>query len=103
MWTGLIPTTGACSSGYSGDLCETDVDECLASPCLNGATCEDRAGSFYCQCQQNNDGQLCESGKFYCQCQLCESSKFRCVNQVSSKVVRVFFSVQTFDSVIRSP
>ena len=28
-----------CVEGYVGTDCETDRDDCLLSPCLNGATC----------------------------------------------------------------
>jgi hypothetical protein len=33
--------TCACPRGTSGRLCETDVNECLAQPCLNGGICTD--------------------------------------------------------------
>ena len=28
-----------CANGFGGALCGLDLDECLSSPCLNGATC----------------------------------------------------------------
>ena len=37
-----------CAIGYTGQLCDTDVDECLENPCLNGATCLNLNGSFEC-------------------------------------------------------
>ena len=36
--------------GYTGSICEIDVDECANNPCLNGATCVNEAGSFRCIC-----------------------------------------------------
>lgn len=36
--------------GYTGKTCEIDVDECANSPCTNGATCVNEAGSFRCMC-----------------------------------------------------
>ncbi|XP_044152911.1 protein HEG homolog 1 [Bufo gargarizans] len=39
-----------CPSSWSGDLCNTDVDECLSSPCPAPSTCLNSRGSFSCQC-----------------------------------------------------
>ena len=37
------------------------VDECLSSPCQNGATCIDRVFGFQCTCQPGWSGKLCEN------------------------------------------
>ena len=29
----------SCSIGYTGENCETDIDECNMGPCLNNGTC----------------------------------------------------------------
>ena len=29
----------SCSIGYTGENCETDIDECSMKPCLNSGTC----------------------------------------------------------------
>ncbi|XP_040295360.1 protein HEG homolog 1 isoform X2 [Bufo bufo] len=39
-----------CPSSWSGDLCNTDVDECLSTPCPAPSTCLNSRGSFSCQC-----------------------------------------------------
>ncbi|KAG9468984.1 hypothetical protein GDO78_021460 [Eleutherodactylus coqui] len=39
-----------CPAAWSGDLCSTDVDECLSSPCPAPSTCLNTRGSFSCQC-----------------------------------------------------
>uniref|UniRef100_A0A8D0H4T8 Aggrecan core protein n=1 Tax=Sphenodon punctatus TaxID=8508 RepID=A0A8D0H4T8_SPHPU len=37
-----------------------DIDECHASPCLNGATCVDGIDSFKCLCLPSYGGDLCK-------------------------------------------
>ena len=39
-----------CSSGYAGDICEIDINECESDPCQNGGTCANTDGSFNCMC-----------------------------------------------------
>lgn len=59
----VLPLTRCqCSSGYTGRLCEVDVNECDPSPCLNGATCVDGQGSFTCRCPPGFNGTRCETG-----------------------------------------
>ncbi|XP_075714302.1 aggrecan core protein [Rhinoderma darwinii] len=49
-----------CSPGYGGDNCDIDIDECLPSPCVNGATCVDGIDSFKCLCLPSYGGDLCQ-------------------------------------------
>uniref|UniRef100_A0A8C8FAU5 Versican core protein n=1 Tax=Oncorhynchus tshawytscha TaxID=74940 RepID=A0A8C8FAU5_ONCTS len=51
-----------CPTGYTGQRCETDVDECQSNPCRNGATCMDGVNSFTCLCLPSYTGGLCEQG-----------------------------------------
>ena len=39
-----------CYNGFTGSSCNTDIDECLTSQCLNNATCVNTPGSYYCSC-----------------------------------------------------
>ncbi|XP_030579775.1 versican core protein [Archocentrus centrarchus] len=56
----------ACAAGYTGQHCETDVDECHSNPCLNGATCLDGVNSFTCLCLPSYTGELCEQDTETC-------------------------------------
>ncbi|XP_060115998.1 aggrecan core protein [Heteronotia binoei] len=52
--------TCLCPSGYMGDHCDIDTDECHSSPCLNGATCVDGIHTFKCLCLPSYGGDLCD-------------------------------------------
>ncbi|XP_073917577.1 aggrecan core protein isoform X1 [Castor canadensis] len=44
-----------------------DIDECLSSPCLNGATCLDAIDAFTCLCLPSYGGDLCEIDQEVCE------------------------------------
>lgn len=39
-------------SGFSGDMCQIDIDECSSTPCLNGAKCMDLPNGYECECAE---------------------------------------------------
>ena len=47
-------------AGWQGLNCNDDIDECLSSPCQNGATCYNTDGSYNCTCAEGYEGELCE-------------------------------------------
>lgn len=48
-----------CPAGFSGPVCQTDINECASGPCQNGATCLDATNGFTCTCVDGYTGVLC--------------------------------------------
>ena len=55
----------ACSAGYTGLLCEADVNECLSTPCLNGGTCNNLLNKFSCRCPPSFSSYNCKDSMIY--------------------------------------
>uniref|UniRef100_A0A5F9CIK6 Aggrecan core protein n=1 Tax=Oryctolagus cuniculus TaxID=9986 RepID=A0A5F9CIK6_RABIT len=66
-------TAGTAASPASADTpgepgpTTADIDECLSSPCVNGATCVDASDSFTCLCLPSYGGDLCETDQEVCE------------------------------------
>ncbi len=45
-----------CVTGYFGTLCNLDVNECEASPCLHDSVCINKPGGFICVCRTGFSG-----------------------------------------------
>ncbi|XP_069565680.1 versican core protein-like [Brachyistius frenatus] len=56
----------SCTLGYTGDRCETDIDECQSNPCRNGGTCVDGLAYFTCVCLPSYSGLFCEEDTETC-------------------------------------
>lgn len=48
-------------TGYSGDDCATNIDECAPRPCRNGGTCLDDVNDYHCACYPGFTGKNCET------------------------------------------
>lgn len=50
----IAPGTVQCDcreTGYEGDFCQTDRDECKGDPCKHGGVCLNEPGSYSCNCE----------------------------------------------------
>lgn len=54
-----------CITGFGGDQCETNFDDCAESPCINDAVCLDLIDGFECQCVEPYQGKTCDRSKSY--------------------------------------
>jgi hypothetical protein len=52
-----------CKTGYSGEKCEIQTDNCEASSCSHG-TCTSKISGFECNCEDEYTGEFCEISKF---------------------------------------
>ncbi|CAH1240249.1 NOTCH2 [Branchiostoma lanceolatum] len=74
--------TCECPVGFTGDLCEKNIDDCATTPCKNNATCVDLVDSFECVCDRGYTGLLCESDLDLCHPNPCPYG-WVCVDNVS--------------------
>uniref|UniRef100_A0A3B4U7M0 Protein crumbs homolog 1-like n=1 Tax=Seriola dumerili TaxID=41447 RepID=A0A3B4U7M0_SERDU len=62
----------SCSSGWEGELCETEINECSSGPCVYG-TCKDLLADYQCDCEPGYTGKDCQE-------ELDNCLEFSCVN-----------------------
>ncbi|XP_052789115.1 epidermal growth factor-like protein 7 [Mya arenaria] len=59
----LKPEMCSCRQGYTGSMCDTDIDECQSADNGCHQICKNTAGSYMCACQQGfilqADGRTC--------------------------------------------
>lgn len=58
--------TCLCAPGFTGPLCETNIDDCAEHQCQNGAICVDGVQSYKCICRDpTTSGEFCEQLNSY--------------------------------------
>lgn len=62
-----------CPTGFTGDNCESDIDDCVVNPCLNGGSCVDDVNSFRCACVPGFMGSLCQTNVDDCLTKPCSN------------------------------
>lgn len=68
----LFNTFGCiCNSGWEGDQCEMDTDDCASQPCVHGS-CKDYLAGFQCNCHLGYAGTLCDEDIDECEHHNCE-------------------------------
>lgn len=80
-----------CAIGWKGRNCDTDIDECISLPCMNGATCYDSTnrpsvnyGQLVCSCTPGFTGIHCQTDIDECQSLPCRGQQIfdRCTDIV---------------------
>jgi len=55
-----------CVTGWEGQNCDINTDDCTPDPCENGATCNDQLNGFTCSCVEGFEGTMCETNHNDC-------------------------------------
>ena len=58
--------------GFTGLLCNEQIDECALNPCVNG-TCHDKVNGFECECLPGFTGVKCEININECESNPCQN------------------------------
>lgn len=65
-----------CSAGFSGSMCQDNIDDCVSYPCLNGGACLDGVDGYVCVCQDGFSGTNCQRTAQPCDTSPCQNGGF---------------------------
>uniref|UniRef100_A0A8C2X8M0 Sushi, von Willebrand factor type A, EGF and pentraxin domain-containing protein 1 n=1 Tax=Cyclopterus lumpus TaxID=8103 RepID=A0A8C2X8M0_CYCLU len=69
-----------CMPGFTGSLCEAEVNECISSPCLNEGVCVDEVNKFTCSCAGGFTGEIKNGPGSRCELEINECLSNPCLN-----------------------
>eukprot|EP00057_Strongylocentrotus_purpuratus_P031399 XP_784490.3 PREDICTED: fibropellin-1 [Strongylocentrotus purpuratus] len=80
--SGTCVSSGLCDcvTGFTGTMCEININDCSPNPCTNGGSCTDGVDSFTCTCVAGFTGNMCETDVNECELSSSLCSNGRCVN-----------------------
>ncbi|XP_069124277.1 LOW QUALITY PROTEIN: uncharacterized protein [Argopecten irradians] len=75
-----------CRPGFTGDDCETNIDDCAANPaaCAFNGTCVDEVNGFRCDCEPGFSGPSCTVAADFCTTDPCPNAE--CYNDYDKHV-----------------
>jgi protein crumbs len=60
-------------TGFEGDTCENNVDDCQGVTCEHGGSCVDFLKDYNCTCQPGYEGKNCENDIDECEASPCKN------------------------------
>ena len=75
--------TVLCVPGFTGMMCEEDIDDCVTVSCSGNGQCVDGVDSFICMCDPGFTGELCQINIDDCVGVNC-SGNGECVDEVNN-------------------
>ncbi|XP_033106265.1 neurogenic locus notch homolog protein 2-like [Anneissia japonica] len=77
-----VPITCDCAVGFTGDLCEININECISSPCSYGpqSRCVDYINEYACECPIGYGGSECLTELNECESDPCQNGG-RCIDR----------------------
>ncbi|CAG9817889.1 unnamed protein product [Phaedon cochleariae] len=63
-----------CPPGFTGKVCQINIDDCVSNPCLNGGMCLDLVNGFRCNCTEHWMGPTCEKPYDVCEMVPCKNN-----------------------------
>ena len=57
---GADSSTCTCDQGFTGEMCQTNIDDCVGVNCSGNGRCVDGVDSFTCNCSAGFSGRLCD-------------------------------------------